>query len=422
MKLILENLGPIGPPISIDLGGLIVIAGENDCGKSTIGKVIFSIVQALSNYPIALKRQQRLKYRNMFDSVAINIRHRVDFAKYPELRALLRYPRGGADLADAPFAEIVDQLHRIADLEPAHQILVNRQIQKILKMQEELSEPVSAEAIISQSIFETLRSEFSGEIVNKQTGGDARVSIVDGETKVLEVTLNDEKITSFQGGDPIGFNDATFVEGPAIFQYRHTLSFYDSVGTSVFPSKRQIPFRTIDLSNKLQGIGYGTSNIEETIAHDVEKVYQGKIYYDQEEEEFFLDKGDFKVAAANAASGVKAMAVLELLLKHDYVREDTLLILDEPETNLHPKWQVQYAKAICKLTAAGAKIIVTSHSPYIVESMKAYSAHENSRFYLATRDSNQNVNFFNTLGDISPVIEALSQPLIDMMGDIADDF
>lgn len=48
MKLGLSNINKIRQA-DIKLNGLTVIAGTNDSGKSTIGKILFSIIKALDN-------------------------------------------------------------------------------------------------------------------------------------------------------------------------------------------------------------------------------------------------------------------------------------------------------------------------------------------------------------------------------------
>lgn len=49
MKLVLENIGML-VHAELDLKNLSIIAGENDNGKSTIGKVVFCIIKAISRY------------------------------------------------------------------------------------------------------------------------------------------------------------------------------------------------------------------------------------------------------------------------------------------------------------------------------------------------------------------------------------
>lgn len=48
MRLHLRNIGMI-KEADIDINGLTVITGENDTGKSTIGKVLYSIYYALND-------------------------------------------------------------------------------------------------------------------------------------------------------------------------------------------------------------------------------------------------------------------------------------------------------------------------------------------------------------------------------------
>jgi predicted ATPase len=45
MQINIKNIGNL-PKAKIILDGLTIIAGENDTGKSTIGKIIFSIINA----------------------------------------------------------------------------------------------------------------------------------------------------------------------------------------------------------------------------------------------------------------------------------------------------------------------------------------------------------------------------------------
>ena len=59
MKLKLENVGKISSA-NIDLNGITVIAGENNTGKSTIGKMLFCVFHAF--YKIEEQvREERIK-------------------------------------------------------------------------------------------------------------------------------------------------------------------------------------------------------------------------------------------------------------------------------------------------------------------------------------------------------------------------
>lgn len=129
----------------------------------------------------------------------------------------------------------------------------------------------------------------------------------------------------------------------------------------------------------------------------------------------------------NISSGVKSLAILDLLLDGDYINKDTLLILDEPETNLHPAWQ-KYAEVITKLCGFGANILINTHSPYMVESLRGYSDKYNIpvNFYLALRDEDtKEIKFLEKNREVSKIIDVLAQPLRDLnkeLSELDDDF
>jgi len=61
-----------------------------------------------------------------------------------------------------------------------------------------------------------------------------------------------------------------------------------------------------------------------------------------------------------ASSMVKELAPLYLCLRY-LVEPDELLIIDEPEMNLHPAAQVQIIEFLAMLVQAGLKVLITTH-------------------------------------------------------------
>lgn len=65
------------------------------------------------------------------------------------------------------------------------------------------------------------------------------------------------------------------------------------------------------------------------------------------------------------ASMIKSLASLVIYLRYQAHPGD-LLIIDEPELNLHPVNQRKIARFLCKLINAGLDVIVSTHSDYII--------------------------------------------------------
>ena len=75
------------------------------------------------------------------------------------------------------------------------------------------------------------------------------------------------------------------------------------------------------------------------------------------------DAGKFTLG--QTSSMVSELAPLILFLKY-LIRPDDLLILEEPESHLHPAAQRQLARGIVRLVNAGVKVLITTHSDIII--------------------------------------------------------
>ncbi|MEI9937503.1 MAG: AAA family ATPase [Pseudomonadota bacterium] len=68
------------------------------------------------------------------------------------------------------------------------------------------------------------------------------------------------------------------------------------------------------------------------------------------------------------ASVVKSLASIVMLLRND-ARIGDLLIIDEPELNLHPKTQRAVVRVLAKAVNRGLKIILSTHSDFVVREL-----------------------------------------------------
>jgi AAA15 family ATPase/GTPase len=67
----------------------------------------------------------------------------------------------------------------------------------------------------------------------------------------------------------------------------------------------------------------------------------------------------------NASSSIKQLAPLLLYLRYRARRND-LLIIDEPEMNLHPESQARLLEILGMLVNEGVNVLLTTHSPYFM--------------------------------------------------------
>ena len=70
----------------------------------------------------------------------------------------------------------------------------------------------------------------------------------------------------------------------------------------------------------------------------------------------------------NASSMVSEIAPIVLYLRH-VVGPDNVLIIEEPESHLHPAMQVEFTRQLAAMVRSGVRLIVTTHSEWVLEEL-----------------------------------------------------
>ena len=299
MRLKLNNIGIIREA-DINIDGLTVIAGENDSGKSTVGKVLYSMIKTLY-------------YAN---------RH-----------------IGGAN----------------GKLLPRESEECNKIIQKVFNSQ----------------ISDNGTIEFDEDFLYSE---------------YITATIQDNKCTDFIAPKNYISNSknkyrAILIETPFIWNLFLTLSTIKDLKSS----GEMVNFRVSPIVDDLHfSLSHAIDKTDETVKVDIKSVIHGSFEKDSVNGYSFV-KNNEKIELENTAMGIKYFGILQVLSNNNYLFKDQILILDEPEVHLHPKWQLELAKVIVNLVSNGVKVLVNSHSPYMIEALQRYSKKQNipNNFYLA---------------------------------------
>lgn len=97
----------------------------------------------------------------------------------------------------------------------------------------------------------------------------------------------------------------------------------------------------------------------------------GGSYKSTKEGVFYFPKGTkVKLSMAESSSIVRSLLDFSFYLRHQLKAGD-LLIMDEPELSLHPENQRLLTRLLARLVNAGVKVLLTTHSDYIVRELNA---------------------------------------------------
>ena len=104
-----------------------------------------------------------------------------------------------------------------------------------------------------------------------------------------------------------------------------------------------------------------------------EEVLTGSVHMEKSEVEyprfFYTPQGWKKeetLPLMNASSMVSELAPVVLYLRH-VVNPGDLLIIEEPESHLHPAMQVEFVRNLAAAVQSGIRVIITTHSEWVLE-------------------------------------------------------
>ena len=375
MLLTVKNIAKI-KDAQIALKGITVIAGENNTGKSTVGKALYCLVSSFFNVENKLAdtrieritnsvqrfySRRRMVMARKDGTTGINSR-RIARDVYEKWQAL---PKDEISGPEALRKLLSPDLMCIFKLEEGDE---NEQFVQMLDMVVEtlLFDEIETLKLIVDNYFS---AEFEGEInhVNRLTQ-IAEVSLALNQ-QVLSVRFKANKCTNI-ATDYEMLSKATYVDSPFILD--------DLDGFYFSPYKHRY-----DLIHKLRGRGLESNLIDEAISRKklgdvlsiVNDVADGDFIDNDMNETVFKEK-ELKAPLhlSNLSTGMKTFVILKRLIEYGALAEQDLLILDEPEVHLHPAWQLKFAEILVLLQKQfDITILLNTHSPYFLNAVEVFS-------------------------------------------------
>lgn len=425
MKLKIKNINKIADA-ELDLKGLTVIVGENDSGKSTIGRMFFSLIKAVANAKLQMEKSTKERCLAYITSLYKRYLSENDFSsKIPKdiLPPTKLEFEERIDAADGEHyvAECMEKIAKL-DFSPRWKTLMVNDLEAIHICLQQINSPAAALAIEFRNLME---SEFMGSFCSGNSD-DSSVSLISDDGKCINVKIKKNDVTSLHlDTDDLSnefYDDVTYVESPLYVHLMECLRDAVAFREMGRPTlKAMVPAHVKDFVDKIQS----TRNLQldrEAASDDfkIDEIIGGKFSYDEDSRTIMLTKGDMRLRPLNVASGIKSFGTLQMLLDSFSISANRPLVWDEPENHLHPQWQVEFAKILVQLVHAGIPVLVSTHSPYFLQAIRFYAAmfgvEKYVNYYSAEKYSNNGlVSFKEVTNDLNQVFASLAQPLNEIM-------
>lgn len=214
------------------------------------------------------------------------------------------------------------------------------------------------------------------------------------------------------------FLDCTFIQTPLIWDL---VEFFETTliikeNNSVYDSNLEIkyPYILWDLFTKLRvkAKNYEYSDkLLQDIKSEIVKVIGGQFIKEEGKTYRFYSNNGQNISIKNVATGIKSLGIIQVLLDKNRFTKKGYFIFDEPENHLHPTWQLALAEILVILAKNGIRIMINTHSPYMLEALDKYSKKHNAytKFYLADKGIVQQINESNA-GTLEEVFKKLNEP------------
>ena len=418
MRLILENVGKV-QEADIKLDGITLIAGENNTGKSTVGKMLFCIFESFYK----IERQISQERINTIG------RHIANFYHETFNRAGRKY--SVHDLA-AEFVHNKEQYVGDSRIirKAIENFFENREINfDAIAYQdtlEQLADKIYSVLFIEDTeirraiLQRTLDSEFGMKIgfLNNESNY-SKIQLEIRNSKIEFEVINNENINIIQ--DMSLNKEIIYIDDPFVLDdlqdllpYRsaYGLNHRDSLLDKIVRVKDTRDFGALDeilVNKKLERIFETMNGIcdgDLTVSED-----GGNYSYRTSELNGTLEM-------SNLSTGIKSFIILKTLLRNGSINDNGVVILDEPEIHLHPEWQLKFAEVIVLIQKEfGVNILSNTHSPYFLNAIevyvKKYGIEKKCKFYL-TDDNEGRTNIKDVTDQTELIYEKLARPLQDL--------
>ena len=101
----------------------------------------------------------------------------------------------------------------------------------------------------------------------------------------------------------------------------------------------------------------------------LEDILGGVIKYDEKSGHWLFTKGRNKFPIGVTAEGIKKIAILDTLLGNRYLDTNSVVLIDEPESALHPTAISQLLDIVAVLAESGIQFFMASHSYFVVQKL-----------------------------------------------------
>lgn len=417
----------------IKLDGITVLSGINGCGKSTLSRWLYYLINGVKGFDSFLFKEYK-------DKIS-----RILYQNQYVCRDLERFLHGNVSLDKKPLYKLLGLLDVIETVDDKGEQLgtIVELFQQTLCAIEDflirsfaLDLPVARKARILKSLN---ISNFENDNFNQaiENFKEQNIRLINMLSSQLHTDIEERPIDKFfklvigafkiQNEPPsfiqleeddvhviekdhistlFNLQTAVYIDTPMAIDTGDTENiFWVALRKFMMNEKKNKNFSIEEKKFKLR--------IKDLL--DGEAVLEKDEMFDTESLRYISKDKKVNILLKDAATGFKTFSYLQRLLENGLLNDETLLMIDEPEAHLHPQWIVEFARLLVLLNKElGLKIMIASHNPDMVAAIHDIANKEgvleNTNFYVAQPENPESHQYiFKDLGhDVGEIFESFN--------------
>lgn len=416
MELNIKNFASI-KEASIKIDGITVIAGENNTGKSTIGKILFASFNSLRDIDKKVNSEINYSIRDLL----MGFIRRLNF--YSQKKNILVETIPLRFNISSIVNNILKDINSKSKEEDIEETIFNN-IKEYTNINDKfiikenikfLSDRIIEYNNVSHEKIElNLITKYYNDLFYKQINSrifkntNAEIEINDFG---ISFEFKNDKCFKFQKKD-IYDNNVFLIDNPFVLDKKEDYFYSPYIPDSYLISKIHNRYNKDSILDKTL-----VEEKLEIIYKMLSNAINGKII--KKENDFYLafDNITEPISIHNISAGLKSFTIIKMMLEEGILKEKDILVLDEPEIHLHPKWQLLYAEIIVLIQKLfNVYIVITTHSPYFLEAIELFTKKHcidgKTNYYLSDIDKKENYSTINLVNDrISEIYYKMAAPI-----------
>jgi predicted ATPase len=409
MKLVLENIGKI-KEAAVEINGITVIAGNNNTGKSTVSKALYSVFNGFAN------RENQVRKEKM-QTVSMTLQRLLGYGVYSSparnnTRELTEYLVNNVKDTDneSIYRLLTDAVERYNEKFDFKIDIVNIAKDRLARLGDIFK--VSDSDIFLKLFNHQIKNNFNGQINNLFSKEMGKISLAVKGSPII-ITIRDNTLLEANAGINLD-TEAIYIDNPFVVDEgkigpasgaRQYYNYRNHLRTKLFTRQREpIIINEIITNQKFNAI------FEQVNLPAADNIGTFRRINDA-----FSETGNSKsVNLENLSTGIKTFIVIKTLLVNGTIQHNGTLILDEPEIHLHPEWQLLFAELLVLIQKHfNLHILLNTHSPYFLRAIQVYAGKneiaDKCKYYLAYLEGNDAYTR-DVTDDIEQIYDQLAQP------------